>query len=338
MKSSCCLPPLIECDSIPNNRNEIPTPEAASHHPHLKAIAHMIPPLDRSAEILLLLGRDVIQAHKVRSQLNGPHNAPYAQRLDLGWVIVGDVCLGGAHKPAINAYKTSILDNGRPSYLTPCESRICVKETFTNNIPRHERQQLDGIGSDIFIESPEDYKRAASVEDDIFLSIMNEEFVRDDANSWVAPLPFRSPRRRLPNNRQQVLNRLMSLRRTLLKKPEMRDHYIDFIEKIFCNGHAELAPPLQPDQECWYLPSFGVYHPKKPGQIRIVFDSSSQHDNVSLNDVLLRGPDLNNSLLGVLIRFRSEPIALVADIQQMFHSFLVKEEHRDYLRIVRAEE
>ena len=126
----------------------------------------------------------------------------------------------------------------------------------------------------------------------------------------------------------------MSLRRTLLKKPEMKDHYIEFMDKIFSSGHAELALPLQPGQECRYLPSFGVYHPKKPGQIRIVFNSSSQHDNVSLNDVLLRGPELNNSLLGILICFRCEPIAIMADIQQMFHSFLVKKEHRDYLRFL----
>ncbi|XP_038071932.1 uncharacterized protein LOC119740640 [Patiria miniata] len=238
------LPPPIECDFIPNNRDEIPTPEAAKHHPHLETIAHKIPPLDPSAEIVLLLGRDIIQVHKVLSQCNGPHNAPYAQRLVLGWVIVGDVCLGGAHKPAVNANKTSILDNGRPSYLTPCESRIHVKETFTNKTPWHasEMCQPNNISSDIFRESPEDYKKALSVEDEIFLSIMNDAFVKDDGNSWVAPLPFRCPRRRLPDNRQQVVNRLMSLRRMLLKKPEMKDHYLDFMKKIFTNGNAELAP------------------------------------------------------------------------------------------------
>ena len=168
------LPLLLECDAIPNNRCEIPTPEAASHHPHLKAIAHMIPLLDQTAQILLLLGRDVIQVHKVRSQSNGPHTAPYAQQLDLGWVIVGDVCLGGAHKPAVNSFKTSILDNGRPRYLTPCESKFHVKEMFVNKTSRHEKQQLDSIGSDVFLKSPEDYKLAPSVEDDTFLSIMNE--------------------------------------------------------------------------------------------------------------------------------------------------------------------
>lgn len=58
---------------------------------------------------------------------------------------------------------------------------------------------------------------------------------------WVGSLSFHSPRQRLPNNREQVLNRLMSLRCTLLKKLEMKDHYmyINFIGKIFNNGHAE---------------------------------------------------------------------------------------------------
>lgn len=27
---------LIECDQIPNKRDEIPTPEVTKHHPHLK--------------------------------------------------------------------------------------------------------------------------------------------------------------------------------------------------------------------------------------------------------------------------------------------------------------
>lgn len=92
---------------------------------HLKPIADKIPPLDLSAEILLLLGRDIIRVHKVR---NGRHNAPYAQQLDLGWVIVGDVCLGGAHRPTVNTLKTHVLENGRPSYLGPCESKIFIKE------------------------------------------------------------------------------------------------------------------------------------------------------------------------------------------------------------------
>lgn len=81
-------------------------------------------------------------------------------------------------------------------------------------------------------------------------------------------------------------------------------------------------------------PSFGVYHHQKPEKIRVVFDSSAQCCNVSLNDMLPKGPDLNNTLVGVLMRFRSDPYAVMADVEQMFHNFLVREDHRNYLRFL----
>lgn len=82
----------------------------------------------------------------------------------------------------------------------------------------------------------------------------------------------------------------------------------------------------------WYLPLFGVYHPKTPDQIRGVFDDSAKFQGISLNDVLLPGPDLANNLVGILFRFRKNQIAISADIKQMFYNFLVAEKHRDYLR------
>lgn len=125
------LPKLIECNYMPEDKMEIPTPEAARHHPHLQSMGHLIPEFDNDAQILLLRGRDILQVHKVRDQRNGPNNAPYAQRLDLGWVIIGDVCLGAAHKPIeLSAYRTNILENGRHSYLSPCPNHLILKGYF----------------------------------------------------------------------------------------------------------------------------------------------------------------------------------------------------------------
>lgn len=300
-------------------------------HPHLRPIASEIPQLDPNAQILLLLGRDVLRVHKVRQHINGPNNAPFAQRLDLGWVLVGEVCLGSVHKPKVHCAKTHVLDNGRPSLLTPCPSHLQIKE-LPNTPTRNAKEKT--MGSLVFQETKNDNKLALSMEDEKFLNIMNKHVYKDESNSWVAPLPFRHPRPHLPNNKDQALSRLSSLRRTLEKKPQMKEQFIGFMQKILDNDHAELAPQLHDEQECWYLPSFGVYHPKKPNQIRIVFDSSAQHHGVSLNDVLLSGPDLNNSLMGVLIRFRKELVAITADVQQMFHCFVVRPDHRDYLRFL----
>lgn len=214
------LPPFIECDMLPDNMAEIPSPEIAYYHPHLQRVADKIKPIDPDAAILLLLGRDIIRVHKVREQINGPHNAPYAQRLDLGWVIVGDVCLGTLHKPAkVSVYKTNVLHNGLTSFFTPCPNSIHVKEdcsgiTQHHNLtfPTHEDRTLtmstDNLGCSVFTASQDDNKPALSIDDKAFLDIMDAEVYQNQANSWMAPLPFRSPRRYLPSNREQALKRL----------------------------------------------------------------------------------------------------------------------------------
>ncbi|KAM3938230.1 uncharacterized protein RB166_011994 [Leptodactylus fuscus] len=328
------LPTLIECDQIPNQRDEIPTPEAAFHQPHLRHLVNVIPPMDTDAEILLLLGRDNLRIHKVRQQCNGPDYAPYAQRLDLGWVIIGNVCLD---RTCVDSFKTYVRRDGRTTFCKPCPRHYDVKEKPPDPVQLPDAipsPYADDLGKSVFHTTKDDNKVAPSMEDKEFVRIMDNEFLKDKTNHWVFPLPFRATRVRLPNNREQALSRFNSLQRTLSNKPEMKEHIITFMSKIFRNNHAEPAPLLKENEECWYLPSFGVYHPRKPKQIRVVFDSSAKHQGVSLNDVLLTGPNLTNNLVGVLMRFRKEPIAITADIEQMFHCFIVREDHRNFLRFL----
>lgn len=335
---------MLECNNIPGNREEIPTPSAAFHHSHLEPIAPFIPELEADVPIMILLGRDIIRVHKVRRQVNGPHDAPYAQKLDLGWVIVGNVCLNGIHNStAVSTFFTDTKEQ-RPSIFDPCPNVFHVKVRNSNGqrnnngmcsmeqlVYNHKRDQF---GQEVFKVTCDDNKVAPSIDDLSFLHIMEQELKKDESNSWVTPLPFRAPRCRLPNNRCQAMKRLSILGHNLERNPEMKQHFFTFMGKVFSNNHAEEAPPLLEGEECWYLPLFGVYHPKKPGNIRVVFDSSARHEGVSLNDVLLSGPDMNNTLLGVLMRFRKEAVAITADTEQMFYCFLVREDNRKFLRFL----
>ena len=53
-----------------------------------------------------------------------------------------------------------------------------------------------------------------------------------------------------------------------------------------------------------------------------------------MNDQLLQGPDLTNTLVGILTRFREEPIALTADIEKMFYQVRVPSTDCDALRFL----
>ena len=55
----------------------------------------------------------------------------------------------------------------------------------------------------------------------------------------------------------------------------------------------------------------------KPGQVRMVFDAAAKSLNERLNSNLNAGPDLLNSLIGVLLQFRK--YAVFADVEAMFY-------------------
>ena len=106
------------------------------------------------------------------------------------------------------------------------------------------------------------------------------------------------------------------------------------MQECIDEGHAEKVPREDlnvKDRPIWYLPHHAVTHPLKPNKVRVVFDCAAKFEGVSLNDELMQGPDLANSVVGVLIRFRQEPVAVVADIQGMFHQVRVEPKDCDTL-------
>ena len=74
-----------------------------------------------------------------------------------------------------------------------------------------------------------------------------------------------------------------------------------------------------------------MFHPSRPGKIRVGFDCSVEWYGISVNKSLISGPDLTNQIIGVLIKFREEPVAVMADIEAMFYQVFVAEKHRSLL-------
>lgn len=62
----------------------------------------------------------------------------------------------------------------------------------------------------------------------------------------------------------------------------------------------------------------------------MVFDCGAAYKGTSLNHQLLQGPNLTSTLLGVLRRFRLEPVAVMGDILSMFHQVHFAGEDRDF--------
>ena len=336
------LPTLIECESLPGDKGEIPTPQVAQKFPHLKTIANEFPPKDENADVHILLGRDATELLKVRAFKNGPKGAPWAQKLLLGWTISGQICLNFQNQPVhIETRRTSVAFDGSDE---TCKRKI-LNSTKANSVdycmvPCPNQVEITGggvTGCELFRSTAADNEVSLSIEDQRFLQVMEKQVHKNVSGHWEMPLPFREETTQLPNNRSQAEHRLSGLFKTLRRKPRMEKDYLEFMGNMISKGHGSPVPAeeLEKERGCvWYLPHFGVYHPKKPSKVRVVFDASAEFEGMSLNKVLLPGPNLANSLLGVLICFRRERIGVMCGIEQMFYSFYVNPEHRDYLRFL----
>ena len=86
-----------------------------------------------------------------------------------------------------------------------------------------------------------------------------------------------------------------------------------------------------------FLPHHGVRkRDRETTKLRIVFDASAKINraSLSLNDCLEKGPNGIPHLFDILLKFRSNPIGLVADIEKAFHQIVIEQKDRDALRVL----
>ena len=81
------------------------------------------------------------------------------------------------------------------------------------------------------------------------------------------------------------------------KNEKSKADSIRFMEEILAKGYARKSTKTAAQWKTWYLPHHGVYHPNKPGKIRLVFHQSVQYKGTCLNKELLPGPDLTNQII-----------------------------------------
>lgn len=331
------LPTTYSREFIPAHRSHIPTCDVARKWRHLKRIENEISPM-QDCEVGLLIGYNCPQALAPREFISGSGSQPFAQKTDLGWSIVGRIQCTDTDDSDYIGMTHAIISKKIPDEVilhsndkTTNEIRYVLKTTIK------EEMSPPQIGQLLEADFPErKYEDATMSQDDLrFVKVLQHSIHQDEDGYYEMPLPFRYTKPELPNNEYMARKRLEHLKRRLQTDTQYYTDYRNFMEDILKHGDAEEIPHDEINaKNVWYIPHHGVYNPKKPEKIRIVFDCSARYKGTALNDHLLQGPDLLNSLVGVLCRFREGPIAVMGDIERMFHQFRVNKEDRDYLRFL----
>ncbi len=145
-------------------------------------------------------------------------------------------------------------------------------------------------------------------------------------------LPFKVNKVKVADNRSLAFKSLLKLEKTL--EPELKMRYVNFIREYVGIGHASLAKPK--NGPCYYIPHRVVVREESlTTPVHVVFNASSkQKGEISLNDALTVGPQIQRELSDILIAVRSYQFVFSADVKKMYRMIWIQEQDRDMQHIL----
>jgi len=328
----------VEVLILPKLTELLPRVQCANKDwPHLKGLKLADPTYFHPREIDILLGIDVYGDVMTGGKIAGEPGSPTAFNTIFGWVLTGKTRVV-IHQSSVQVHHVKCNINellqkfweieGIPTckHLTN-EEKAC-EEFFDKNHTRDKTGRFT-------VKLP--LKDITNVKDKMPTSMQSEgtktHFGVHESQLW------NNSTKSLGVSRQTAVRRLQQVERRLQTHPEQQKLYNEFMDEYVSLGHMEIIPKEELGAErgkFYYLPHHHVLKPDSlTTKLRVVFDASAKTSSgVSLNDIQLVGPKLQDDLFPLLLRFRSHVIALTSDITKMYRQVKVDKQHTDFQRIV----
>lgn len=179
-------------------------------------------------------------------------------------------------------------------------------------------------------------RRIESDEDTRARAILESTTVRI-GNRFQTGLLWRADDTSLPDSYAMALQRLKQVESKMRRDQMYADLYTRQIADYVSKGYARVLTADEAavrNGRTWYLPHFGVQSAHKPGKLRVVFDAAASVNGTSLNDVLIKGPDMNRLLISIMYQFRMRAIGVCADIAEMFLQVSIQPSDRSAQRFL----
>lgn len=295
--------PLAEVQTVP--RLDLPQQsldyvELCKQFPHLRGL-----PMQSFSNAVprILIGLDNATLNLTLDKRERRSHEPIAAKTRLGWTIFGGQ--RGAQ---------------RTDHVMTHVCGCTADETLHDLVNKYFAIETVGVNPIAPLESPEDQRAR---------QILVETTRRTDSGRFECGLLWKDDDFAFPDSYGMARRRLVCLEKRLAKDPTLKTKVVEQIEEYLERGYAHVATENElrsfDPRRVWYLPLGIVQNPRKPGKVRLVWDAAARVGDVSLNSMLLTGPDLLTPLLKVLSGFRQRQYVAVGDVRQMFHQLLVKQ-------------
>ena len=273
-----------------------------------------LPLSEAGGRIDLLLGSDHLYLLNPTETREGNAEEPCAVKTKLGWVVRGPIVEdGSAYIAHVNLAFGQVPDPADSDLALEfrrfCEAENEATTTSKPSLTKDEQRALDIV----------------------------EKGARKLDIGYECPLTWKEGEPNFENNRIMAEKAAERIYQRFLKDPEYEKECIKSLDKTLNSGYARKLNPeeIGVSNDEYYLIPFGVY--KKSAvekKLRIVFNAAAKCKGKSLNDGLLAGPALQNSLPIILTHFREGAIAFTSDVEAMFSRIRMNERDCKYHRFV----
>ncbi|XP_055613967.1 uncharacterized protein LOC129760346 [Uranotaenia lowii] len=229
----------------------------------------------------------------------------------------------GANLPALNESVFGWIVCGgvsQPDSSLRVSCNVSANETLDMLVSRF--WESEEIGS----------KRNYSPEESLCEEIFEQTVQRSSSGRYSVALPTKKIAvSRLGGSRDIAYRRLLGTERRFARDTELKRQYMEFMEEYHQLGHMRKVPAedIGNFRRC-FLPHHPVIkEASTTTKVRVVFDASCKTSSgVSLNDVLMTGPVVQDDLRSIIMRCRTKAIMLVADVEKMFRQIEIQPEDR----------
>ncbi|XP_060836335.1 uncharacterized protein LOC132918997 [Rhopalosiphum padi] len=176
-----------------------------------------------------------------------------------------------------------------------------------------------------------------SREEEETLQHFRDTFQRNQEGRFVLRLPIKEEHMSLGNSLAMATSRFINIERRLQRDDHLRKEYTNFMTEYINMGHMyEVIATHEVSQDACYLPHHPVIKSSSlTTKTRVVFDASAKTQNgTSLNDMLKRGPTVQEDIFSILTRFQKHQYVLTADIEKMFRQIMIAKEDHHLQRIL----
>lgn len=244
---------------------------------------------------------------------DGADDEPIATKTKLGWTIFG-------------VQKTSNNEEIQNTHYHVCD----CSSNDDLNIGMKEFFSVESFG----VKTPD--KVLQSLEDQRAIQIQ-EKTTKKLNNRYETGLLWRYDDVRFPDSFNMALRRMSCLESRMRKNPILAANLKNQIKDYISKGYARKLSDKEIHEskaKTWYLPLFTTVNVNKPDKVRLIWDAAASINGISLNSMLLKGPDMLCSLPEILYRFRERRVAIVGDITEMYHQVAIIREDQDSQRFL----